>query len=68
MEVQAGEYLGALKSGAITETHLLGEIGEVYAGTLAGRISSDDITIYKSLGTAAQDLAAGYEVWRRLTA
>lgn len=68
VEVQAGEYLGALKSGAITETHLLGEIGEVYAGTLAGRISSDDITIYKSLGTAAQDLAAGYEVWRRLTA
>ncbi|MCG6856962.1 MAG: ornithine cyclodeaminase family protein [Salaquimonas sp.] len=64
--VQAGEYLGALESGAITEAHLLGEIGEVYSGEIAGRTSSDEITIYKSLGTAAQDLAAGYEILRRL--
>lgn len=67
-QVQAGEYLHALRSGAITEAHLLGEIGEVYSGKLAGRSSDAEITIYKSLGTAAQDLSLGYEVWRKLTA
>lgn len=65
---QAGEYLDALKAGAINPYHLLGEIGEVYAGTLAGRLSASDITIYKSLGVAAQDLAAGHEIWRRIAA
>lgn len=64
---QAGEYLDAIRSGAITEAHLLGEIGEVYAGTIEGRTAPDQITIYKSLGTAAQDLATGHAVWRRLT-
>ncbi|MEC9344532.1 MAG: ornithine cyclodeaminase family protein [Pseudomonadota bacterium] len=66
--VQAGEYIDALKSGAITEAHLLGEIGEVYSGRLAGRTAPDQITIYKSLGTAAQDLAAGHAVWKRISA
>ena len=47
--------------------HLLGEIGEVYSGKIAGRTSDSEITIYKSLGTAAQDLAAGHEIWRKLT-
>lgn len=64
---QAGEYLDAVKAGAIDASHLLGEIGEVYEGKLAGRLSDTDITIYKSLGVAAQDLAAGHEIWRRIS-
>jgi ornithine cyclodeaminase len=67
-EKQAGEYLGAVKSGAITPAHLIGEIGEVYSGRLAGRTADDQITIYKSLGVAAQDLAAAHEIWLRLSA
>lgn len=63
---QAGEYIDALKAGAITEEHILGEIGRVYDGSLAGRLSDDDVTIYKSLGVAAQDLAAGHEILRRI--
>jgi ornithine cyclodeaminase len=34
-----------------------GEIGEVFAGTLAGRVTEGDVTIYKSLGSIVQDLA-----------
>ncbi len=64
---QAGEWIGALASGAVEQQHLLGEIGAVYSGRLAGRRNSEDITIYKSLGTAAQDIAAGYEIWRRIS-
>jgi ornithine cyclodeaminase/alanine dehydrogenase-like protein (mu-crystallin family) len=62
---QGAEYLNALAEGAIGEDHLLGEIGEVFAGTLPGRTSADDVTAYKSLGSIVQDLAAGWYLVRR---
>jgi ornithine cyclodeaminase/alanine dehydrogenase-like protein (mu-crystallin family) len=54
----AGEYLNALKSGAVTEQHIVGEIGEVLLGRKPGRTSATEITLYKSLGVTTQDLAA----------
>ncbi len=60
--VEAGEFRRALDAGAITEDHIQGEIGEVAAGTVIGRRSEADITLYKSLGIAAQDLAAAHFV------
>jgi ornithine cyclodeaminase/alanine dehydrogenase-like protein (mu-crystallin family) len=59
---EGGEYLRALKSGAITAEHILGEIGEVANGSKAGRCSPLDMTLYKSLGIAPQDLAAAHYV------
>ncbi|HEX7854882.1 MAG TPA: ornithine cyclodeaminase family protein [Sphingobium sp.] len=56
--VQASELAVALDAGAIKEDHVVGEIGEVFAGRLAGREKPDQITLYKSLGHAVQDLAA----------
>ncbi|WP_156681325.1 ornithine cyclodeaminase family protein [Sphingomonas profundi] len=56
---QAGEFLRAIDAGLITADHLLGEIGEVASGAIQGRLSDRDITLYKSLGIAAQDVAAG---------
>ncbi len=53
-----GEYLRAREAGLIGDGHIAAEIGEVYAGTQAGRTRPGDITIYKSLGHAVQDLAA----------
>jgi ornithine cyclodeaminase len=55
---QGEEFARALAAGAVGEDHLLGEIGEVMAGTLAGRLCPSDVTIYKSLGSIVQDLAA----------
>lgn len=55
---QSGEFLRAVEAGLIGEDHLLGEIGAVLSGDLPGRRSSDEVTIYKSLGVAAQDIAA----------
>lgn len=62
---EAGEFRRALDAGAIGPDHLLGEIGEVANGSLVGRTSPYDITLYKSLGIAAQDLAAAYLVNQR---
>jgi ornithine cyclodeaminase/alanine dehydrogenase-like protein (mu-crystallin family) len=59
---EGGEYLRALKSGAITAAHILGEIGEVANGSKVGRSSPLDVTLYKSLGIAPQDLASAHHV------
>jgi ornithine cyclodeaminase/alanine dehydrogenase-like protein (mu-crystallin family) len=52
-----GEFLRARETGRIGDDHFVGEIGEVYAGR-PGRLSASEITVYKSLGHAVQDLAA----------
>ncbi len=65
---QAGELLDALRAGAVTESHIVAEIGAVLAGTTAGRRDAAEITIYKSLGVAAQDLAAAWHVFQQAEA
>ncbi|EJL30841.1 ornithine cyclodeaminase family protein [Novosphingobium sp. AP12] len=55
---QGAEFLHARKAGLVGDDHILAEIGEVMAGTVIGRSSQDDITVYKSLGHIVQDLAA----------
>ena len=65
---QAGELLDAIEAGAVTEAHIAGEIGEVLAGQRAGRTREDEITVYKSVGVAAQDLGAGLAAWEQARA
>jgi ornithine cyclodeaminase len=60
---QAGELLNAIKSGVVTAEHIVGEIGDVLNGKVPGRRSADEITAYKSLGIAAQDLVAAEYVY-----
>jgi ornithine cyclodeaminase len=62
---QGGEVIHAIAAGVIDESHVLGEIGEVMAGSLAGRRADDEVTIYKSLGAIVQDLFSGWHVYRR---
>jgi ornithine cyclodeaminase len=59
---EGGEYLRALAAGAITPQHIVGEIGEVANGSVVGRRSASDVTLYKSLGIAPQDLASAHYV------
>jgi len=63
---QAGELLGAM--GADAAKHIRGEIGEVLNGVVPGRTDEFEITVYKSLGIAAQDLAAAQEIYQRAKA
>ena len=61
----AGELLSAIKNGVVTKAHIIGAIGEVIDQKVKGRISSQDITVYKSLGVAAQDLAAAHWLYEK---
>ncbi len=62
---EAGEFLIARDEGAVTDEHLLGELGDVLEGKLPGRGSDDEITLYKSLGIAVEDLASGRYVYQK---
>ncbi len=55
---EAGDYLLAVRDGAIGPSHIRAELGEVLKGTQPGRTSQDEITLFKSLGLAVEDLAA----------
>ena len=44
--------------GAIGESHIAGELGELVAGRVAGRRDAADVTIFKSLGMAVEDVVA----------
>lgn len=57
---EAGDIILAMKDGAINEQHVAGELGEVVIGKIAGRTSPDDVTIFKSLGMAVEDVAAAH--------
>ena len=56
---EAGEYRLALEQGAIPgENHVRGELGEVLAGSAPGRLDAGELTVFRSLGLAIEDLAA----------
>ncbi|HEY2706675.1 MAG TPA: ornithine cyclodeaminase family protein [Caulobacteraceae bacterium] len=59
---EAGELKCAIDAGAVTLAHIAGEIGEVASGAVAGRQHAEQITLFKSLGIAAEDLAAAHYV------
>jgi ornithine cyclodeaminase len=55
---EAGDFLIPRGEGAITDAHVLGELGDLLAGTVRGRTSATDVTLFKSLGLAVEDVAA----------
>lgn len=57
---ESGDLRVPLAEGVIGAGHVLAELGEVLAGRHPGRRSPEEITLYKSLGLAAQDVAAGF--------
>jgi len=66
---EAGDLLIPLKQGLITEDHIYAELGEIAAGLKPGRASPEEITFFKSVGVAVQDVAAAgavLEAARRL--
>jgi ornithine cyclodeaminase len=55
---EAGDYLIPLREGAIGPDHIAAELGEVLIGARPGRTEAAEITLFKSLGLAVEDLAA----------
>jgi ornithine cyclodeaminase len=65
---QAAELAVARDAGIVDDTHVIGEIGEVFAGRLRARENDSQVTIYKSLGHVVQDLAATAYLHERASA
>ncbi|TMI84108.1 MAG: ornithine cyclodeaminase family protein [Bacillati bacterium ANGP1] len=63
--VEAGDIVGPIAEGAITDAHILAEIGEVFEGRHPGRTDPDQITLFKSLGLAAEDVATARFAYER---
>ncbi|MDR7455538.1 MAG: ornithine cyclodeaminase family protein, partial [Armatimonadota bacterium] len=53
------------QEGAVTDDHIRGELGELLLGRTAGRTAPGEVTLFKSLGLAVEDLAAAHHVYRR---
>jgi len=62
---ESGDYLLAAKEGFVTPDSILAEIGELLIEAKPGRTSESDITIFKSLGMAVEDVVAADLVFRR---
>ncbi|MGQ9803404.1 MAG: ornithine cyclodeaminase family protein [Anaerolineae bacterium] len=59
---EAGDLLIPIQEGRMTEQHIWAELGEIAAGLKPGRLSPDEITLFKSVGVAVQDVAAAAAV------
>ncbi len=59
---EAGDIVQPLEAGLIDASHIAAELGEVAAGLKEGRTAADEITLFKSVGNAAQDLFAAAHV------
>jgi ornithine cyclodeaminase/alanine dehydrogenase-like protein (mu-crystallin family) len=65
---ESGDYLFAMRAGAIGPDHIRAEVGEVLLGKHPGRSAPDEITLFKSLGLAVEDLAAADYVYQQARA
>lgn len=65
---EAGDFLIPKREGAFGDDHIAGELGEVLLGRVPGRRAPDEITLFKSLGIAIEDLAAAHHVYERAIA
>jgi ornithine cyclodeaminase/alanine dehydrogenase-like protein (mu-crystallin family) len=65
---EAGDLVIPIKEGAIDAAHIAAELGDVFGGRAAGRRSVAEITVFKSLGMAVEDVAAARLAFERAAA
>ncbi len=65
---EAGDILIPLEKGLITKDKINGEIGKVIGGEIKGRESEEEITIFKSVGIAVQDIVTGSQIYKKAMA
>lgn len=62
---EAGDFLLAKEEGLVDDDHIVGELGELLLGSVGGRRSPREVTLFKGLGLGVEDLAAAEHVYRR---
>jgi ornithine cyclodeaminase len=55
---ESGEWIAAVEARGLRPEHVRAELGELVVGSAAGRVSADELTVFKSHGLAVEDLAA----------
>lgn len=65
---EAGDFLIPKREGVLTEAHVQAEIGEVLNGIKAGRKNDEEITLFKSLGIAAEDIFSAWHIYQKIIA
>jgi ornithine cyclodeaminase len=65
---EAGDILQPLEAGVIGKEAVLGELSELCRGTVRGRTSAEEITLFKSVGASIEDLAAAIAVYEHVGA
>lgn len=63
---EGGDVAVAIKAGTYSATQVRGDLFDLCRGKVTGRMHADEITLFKSIGTAIEDLAAAGLVWDRL--
>ena len=64
---EAGDLVIPMREGAFASDHIAGELGELAGGAVPGRRSQSEITLFKSLGMAVEDVAAAHLAYVRAT-
>ncbi|MGA9348931.1 MAG: hypothetical protein WBW48_09015 [Anaerolineae bacterium] len=59
---ETGDLIIPIRKGLITEDHIYAELGEIAAGIKAGRASAEEVTLFKSVGNAVQDVSVACAV------
>jgi ornithine cyclodeaminase len=62
---EAGDFLIPKAEGAVGDGHILGEIGDVLIGKIPSRRTREEVTLFKSLGLAIEDVAAARHVYEK---
>lgn len=65
---EAGDIIQALNSGALQKDEILADLHELCRGEKTGRKTAEEITVFKSVGTALEDLAAAQHVYNQIGA
>lgn len=64
---EAGDLMIPIDEGAVDADHIAGELGDVVAGSVPGRTSDDEVTLFKSVGLAIQDVSVATKVFELAT-
>ncbi|MFY9552217.1 MAG: ornithine cyclodeaminase family protein [Thermoanaerobaculia bacterium] len=65
---EAGDFLMARAEGAVPDEHILGDLGQLVTAAVKGRTGPSDITVFKSVGLAIEDVAAAQHIYAKARA
>ena len=64
---EAGDFLIPQKEGAIDESHVKGELGDILMNKVGGRERPEEVTLFKSLGLAVEDVASAHYIYQNMS-